>query len=165
MTVTLPVPLFYTGITQLLDDDENVLLQRLYDRDQTLYVALVELQTIREDLFAQFLRLDDVEGRVRGLNNILNAIISSFYLDIDQNGIVGDNYAFFVQLIADLKTNINSINAVTGGIINYLSIQAQISPVAERVAKLEDLDSLIEDKLNYIYGKWDVNPNDDILSI
>lgn len=165
MPLTLPTPILYDGLTQLLDLDENVILQRLYDRDQALYVALVELQGIREDLFTQFQRLDDVEGRVRGINNILNAIISSFYLDIDQNGIVGDNYAFFIQLISDLKANINAINAVTGGIVNFLGIQQQIQPVADHVARLQDLDTLIQTKLDYIYGKWDVDPADDILSI
>jgi hypothetical protein len=37
--------------------------------------------------------------------------------------------------------------------------------VADHLKKLEDLDLLIQEKLNYVYGKWDVNPEDDILSL
>jgi hypothetical protein len=162
---TLPVPLFYDGTTLLLDADENVILQRLYDRDQVLYTELVALQNIREDLFAQFDRLGDVEARINSINAILNTIITSFYLDIDENGAVPDNLAFFQNLIADLRRNINAINAVAGGIVNFLGIQQALAPVAERVDQLDDIDRLIKTKLDYIYGKWDVDPSDDILSL
>jgi hypothetical protein len=70
-----------------------------------------------------------------------------------------------MKLIQDLKSNINSINSVVGGIVNYLNIQALVGPLGERLSQLEDLDILIKEKLNYIYGKWDINPNDDILSL
>jgi hypothetical protein len=162
---TLPVPLFYNGTTLLLDADENVILQRLYDRDQALYAELVALQNIREDLFAQFDRLGDVEGRINSINAILNTIITSFYLDIDENGFVPDNLTFFQDLIADLRRNINAINAVTGGIVNFLGIQEALAPVAEHVDQLDDLDRLVKTKLDFIYGKWDVDPSDDILSL
>ncbi len=164
MSVTLLPPLFYTGLTLLQDSDENVILDRLVARDEALLAALNGLQVIREDLLGQFARLDDVENRISGLNNILNAIIGSFYLDIDQNGVVGDNYAFFIQLIDDLQQNINAINAVTGGIINFLGIKEQLLPVTEEIAKLNQLDTLIKTKLDYIYGKWDIDIADDILS-
>jgi len=125
----------------------------------------VALQGIREDIFTQFARLDDVEGQLGNLNSILNTIIVSFYQDINPNGVIPDNYAYFIQLIADLQANINSINAVSGGIINFLGIQQQLTPLAVHVSQLDDLDSLIQTKLDYIYGKWDVDPNDDILSV
>lgn len=165
MPATLPSPLFYTALTQLKDVDENVILQRLYDRDQTLLTELLALQNIREDLFYQFGRLDGIDIRIKSLNAIINSIITSFYLDIDGNGIVPDNYLFFQQLIADLKQNINAINSVTGGIVNWLGVQGAVQPVADRLKQLEDLDLLIKEKVNYIYGKWDVNVADDILSL
>lgn len=165
MPTTIPDPILYTSLTQLQAEDENVILQRLYDRDQALLNGLLALMTIRADLFVQFERVDVVEARIRSLNAVINAIISSFYLDIDGNGVVPDNYDFFMKLIQDLKSNINSINAVVGGIVNFLNIQALVGPLGERLAQLEDLDILIKEKLNYIYGKWDINPNDDILSL
>jgi hypothetical protein len=165
MTTTLSPPILFTALTQLQSEDENVILQRLYDRDQELLTGLLELMTIRADLFAQFGRVDTVEQRLRSMNSVINAIINSFYLDIDENGIVPDNYDFFLTLIADLKRNINSINAVVGGIVNFLNVQSLVGPLADRLAVLEDLDILIREKLNYIYGKWDVNPADDILSL
>lgn len=165
MPVTLPDPLFYSGLTQLQDEEENVILQRLYDRDAALLAAFTTLNDIREDLLAQFARFDDIEARIRSLGNIINAIIAAFYQNIDGNGIVSDNYAFFNQLIADLKLNLNAINAVTGGIINFLGVQNAVSPVAEHLARLQGLDNLIKDKLEYIYGKWDVDPADDVLSL
>lgn len=165
MAVVLPAPIFYTALTELQDTDENVILQRLIDRDETLLAALNTLVAVREDLLLQFARFDDIEGRLRSLNNQINAIIAGFYLDIDGNGIVGDNYAFFKQLIADLKANINSINSVTGGIINFVNVQAAVQPVADHLARIQDLDDLIQTKLDYIYGKWDVNPADDLISV
>lgn len=165
MPVTLPAPILYTALTQLQDEDENVILQRLYDRDETLLAAFESLQEIREDLLAQFARFDDIEARIRSLGNVINAIIAAFYQDIDGNGIVPDNYAFFNQLIADLKSNINAINAVTGGIVNFLGVQEAVSPVAEHLARLQGLDTLIKEKLEYIYSKWDIDPDDDVLSL
>lgn len=165
MATTLPPALLYTALTQLQADDENVILQRLHDRDQTLLTALLALTSIKSDLFAQFDRVDTIEQRLRSMNSVINSIITSFYLDIDQNGIVTDNYDFFMKLIADLKRNINSINAVVGGIVNFLNIQALVGPLSDRLAVLEDLDILIKEKLAYIYGKWDINPDDDILSL
>lgn len=165
MAITLPAPLFYNGTTLLSDVDENVILQRLYDRDQALYTELVSLQNIREDLFAQFDRLGDVENRVNSINAILNTIITSFYLDIDENGFVPDNFAFFQNLIADLRRNINSVNAVAGGIVNFLGIQQALQPVADHIDRLDDLDRLVKTKLDYVYGKWDIDPSDDILSL
>lgn len=165
MALTLPVQILYDALTQLQDVDENVILQRLYDRDVALLNALSVLQDTREDLIAQFARFDDIEARMRSISNIINAIIAGFYLDIDQNGIVGDNYAFFKQLILDLKSNINAINSVSGGIINFLNVQAAVQPVADHQARLEALDSLIRTKLDYIYGKWDVDPADDLIAV
>jgi hypothetical protein len=165
MPVTLPSPILYSALTQLQDADENVILQRLYDRDEALLNELNILLGTREDLVSQFNRFDDIEARMRSISNIINAIIAGFYQDIDQNGIVPDNYAFFKQLILDLKANINAINGVTGGIINYLNVQATVQPVADHLARLESLDSLIQNKLNYIYGKWDVDPADDLLAV
>ena len=165
MATTLPSPILYTALTQLQAEEENVILQRLFDRDQTLLTALLALTSIRTDLFAQFDRVDVVEQRIRSLNSVINSIITSFYLDIDGNGIVPDNYAFFTQLIQDLRSNINSINSLVGGIVNFLNIQALVGPLSERIAQLEDLDILIKEKLNYIYGKWDIDPADDILSL
>lgn len=165
MAVTLPAPILYSALTQLQDADENVILQRLYDRDVALLNALSILQGTRADLIGQFARFDDIEARMRTLGNIINAIIAGFYLDIDKNGIVADNYGFFKQLISDLKANINSINTVSGGIINFLGVQEAVQPVADHLARLERLDSLIQDKLAYIYGKWDVDPADDLIVI
>jgi nitrogen regulatory protein PII-like uncharacterized protein len=165
MAVTLPAPILYSALTQLQDTDENVILQRLYDRDEALLNALSVLQGTQADLTLQFARFDDIEARMRSINNIINAIIAGFYLDIDQNGIVGDNYAFFKQLISDLKSNINAINTVSGGIINFLGVQEAVQPVADHLARLDRLDSLIQDKLNYIYGKWDVDPADDLIAV
>jgi hypothetical protein len=165
MPVTLPAPILYSALTQLQDEDENVILQRLYDRDETLLAAFNALNEIREDLIAQFARFDDIEARIRSLGNIINSIIAAFYQDIDDNGIVPDNYAFFNQLISDLKLNLNAINAVTGGIINFLGVQTAVTPVSEHLARLQGLDNLIKDKLNYIYSKWDIDPNDDLLSL
>lgn len=165
MAVTLPPQILYSALTQLQDTDENVILQRLYDRDVTLLNALSVLQNTREDLIAQFNRFDDIEGRLRAINNQINAIIAGFYLDIDQNGVVADNYAFFKQLILDLKANINAINEVSGGIINFLGIQAAVQPVADHLDKIDSIDGLIQTKLDYIYGKWDVDPADDLLAV
>lgn len=165
MTTTLASPILYDALTQLESTDENVILQRLYDRDQTLFVALTGLQAIENDLFYQFGRMDGIDARIKSLNSIINTIINSFYLDIDGNGIVPDNFLYFQQLISDLKRNINAINSVSGGIINWLGIQKAVQPVADHLKKLEDLDLLIQEKLNYVYGKWDVNPEDDILSL
>jgi hypothetical protein len=165
MPTSLPSPILYDSLTQLEASDENVILQRLFDRDQTLLVALTELQAIEEDLFYQFGRMDGIDARIKSLNSIINTIINSFYLDIDGNGLVPDNFLYFQQLISDLKRNINAINAVSGGIINWLGVQKAVQPVADRLKQLEDLDLLIHEKLNYIYGKWDVNTEDDILSL
>jgi len=165
MATTIPDPILYTALTQLQSEDENVILQRLYDRDQALLNGLLALNSIRADLFAQFDRVDVIEARIRSMNAVINAIITSFYLDIDGNGSVPDNYAFFSTLIQDLRSNINSINAVVGGIINFMNVQALVGPLATRLSVLEDLDILIKEKLAYIYGKWDINPSDDILSM
>ena len=165
MPVVLPAPIFYTALTQLKDVDENVILQRLYDRDQELLNGLVALNSVREDLFYQFNRLDGIEFRLKSLNSIINTIINSFYLDIDENGLVPDNLDYFRELIADLKRNINAINSITGEIVNFLGVQKAVQPVADHLKKLEDLDILIREKVNYIYGKWDVNIADDILSL
>jgi hypothetical protein len=165
MAVTLPLPILYSALTQLQDADENVILQRLYDRDEALLNALSVLLNTREDLILQFARFDDIEARLRSISNQINAIIAGFYLNIDQNGIVADNYAFFKQLILDLKANINAINEVSGGIINFLGVQEAVQPVADHQAKLESLDSLIQTKLDFIYGKWDVDPADDLIAV
>ena len=165
MAVTLPAPILYSALTQLQDTDENVILQRRYDRDETLLNALTVIQGVENDLTLQFARFDDIEARMRSISNQINAIIAGFYLDIDQNGIVSDNYAFFKQLILDLKQNINAINDVSGGIINFLGVQAAVQPVADHLARLDGLDSLIKNKLDYIYGKWDIDPADDLIAV
>ena len=165
MAVTLPAPILYSALTQLQDTDENVILQRLYDRDVALLNALSVIQGTQADLTLQFARFDDIEARMRVINNQINAIIAGFYLNIDGNGIVGDNYAFFKQLILDLKANINAINSVSGGIVNFLGVQEAVQPVADHLARLDRLDSLIQDKLAYIYGKWDVDPADDLIAV
>jgi hypothetical protein len=165
MAVTLPLPILYSALTQLQDTDENVILQRLYDRDETLLNALSVLLNTKEDLVAQFARFGDIENRLRSISNQINAIIAGFYLDIDQNGVVGDNYTFFKRLITDLKSNINAINDVSGGIINFLGVQAAVQPVADHQARIESLDSLIQTKLDFIYGKWDVDPADDLIAV
>jgi hypothetical protein len=165
MAVTLPAPILYSALTQLQDTDENVILQRLYDRDVALLNALSVIQGTQADLTLQFARFDDIEARMRAINNQINAIIAGFYLNIDGNGIVSDNYAFFKQLILDLKANINAINSVSGGIVNFLGVQEAVQPVADHLARLDRLDSLIQDKLAYIYGKWDVDPADDLIAV
>lgn len=164
MSITLPVPILYT-IQQLLADDENVILQRLFDRDQALLDALTTLQNTREDLLVQFGRLDDLTIRIRALNSIIDTIIKSFYLQINPDGIVPDNLTFFKQLIKDLASNINSINMVTAQIVRYQDVQAAIIPVATTLDRLDQLDGLIQAKLAYVFGKWDINPLDDIFSL
>lgn len=164
MALALLPALLYTT-QQLESSDENAILQRLYDRDGQLLTALLEIQGTREDLLAQFARLDGIESRVQALNNIIDTIIASFYGDIDENGNVADNLAFFTQLIKDLKDNINSINAVSADIVRYSDVEAKVTPIAERLARLEDLDRLIQAKTDFIYGKWDVNASDDIFSV
>jgi len=165
MALTLSPQILYTALTQLQDVDENVILQRLYDRDEELLNALSVLQNTREDLIAQFARFDDIENRIGSINNIINAIIAGFYEDIDGNGIVPDNYAFFKQLILDLQANINAINDVSGGIINFLKVQETVQPVADHLARLQSLNTLIQTKVDYIYGKWDIDPADDLIAV
>jgi hypothetical protein len=163
MPVTLPAEILYTT-QQLLADDENVILQRLYDRDAALLTGLNGLVAIREDLVAQFERLPDLEARWQSLSQVIDTIIRSFYGDIDGNGNVTDNLAFFHQLITDLRENINSINSVTAGIVRYEDVQDAVIPVITKLDQIADVDILIQSKLDHIYGKWDIDPADDIFS-
>ena len=82
MATTLPSPILYDALTQLESTDENVILQRLYDRDQTLFVALTGLQAIESDLFYQFGRMDGIDARIKSLNSIINTIIKYSNLEI-----------------------------------------------------------------------------------
>jgi hypothetical protein len=163
MPVTLPATILYTT-EQLLAEDENVILQRLYDRDAALLTALNDLVGIREDLVAQFERLPDLEARWQSLSRIIDTIIRSFYGDIDADGNVPDNLDFFHQLIADLRDNVNSINSVTAGIVRYDDVEAAVIPVVTKLDQIADVDRLIQSKLDFIYGKWDIDPADDIFA-
>ena len=163
--VTLPEPLFYTALSLLSLDDEDEILQRLFDRDEALLVALQEIQGTREDLFAQFGRVSNLESVLDGLSRQIDAIIASFYLDIDENGNVADNYEFFQRLIQDLVKGLKDLDRLTAQIIRFEEIKALVLPIQARLGQLEDLDTLIETKLDFIYGKWDVNPDDDIFSV
>jgi len=163
----LPLPLWVSSLMRLVAADENQILQRLYERDECLLQDLQALQATRDDLLQQFVRLDDVEARWRALNEIINQIVRSFYLDLNGDGATdwdGD-VDYFVRLIADLKASITSCEELTAGIIRYNDIQDLLRPEVQRLNQVEDLDRLIREKLRYIYARWDVDPSDDILSV
>lgn len=152
---------------RLFAADENQILQRLYERDEVLLQDLQALQATRDDLLQQFVRLDDVEARWRALNEIINQIVRSFYLDLNEDGTSewdGD-VDFFVRLIRDLKASIGACEELTAGIIRYKDIQDLLRPEVARLNQVEDLDRLIREKLRYIYARWDIDPTDDILSV
>jgi len=163
--VTLPAPTFYTALSLLDLSDEDDILQRLFDRDEALLTALTEIQATREDLFVQFGRVSNLESLLDGLSRQIDAIIAAFFLDIDENGVVADNYAFFQRLIQDLVKGLEDLDRLTAQIIRFEEIKALLIPIRGRLGQLEDLDTLIGTKLDYLYGKWDVNPNDDIFSV
>lgn len=165
MSITLSTPLYYDALSKLLLDDENPILNRLYDRDEELLEALTGVQETREDLYVQFGRVGALEALLESISRQIDAIIASFYLDIDENGNVADNYDFFAQLIADLKAGLVDLDRLTSSIIRFNDIRALLGPIQERISQIEDLDNLVKEKLDYIYGKWDVNPEDDIISV
>lgn len=168
MTATnMPPPIWVSALMRLFAADENQILQRLYERDECLLQDLQALQLTRDDLLQQFVRLDDVESRWRALNEIINQIVRSFYLDLNGDGTAewdGD-VDFFVRLIRDLKASLGACEELTAGIIRYRDIQDLLRPEVQRLNQLEDLDRLIREKLRYIYARWDVDPQDDILSV
>ena len=162
---TLSTPLWYTALTRLKASDENTILQRLYDRDEELLTDLQAIQALREDLLDQFQRLDNLEGLFQGLNQTIDMIIRAFFEDLDGDDDYTNNTTFFVELIQNLSTNIDALHLLSSQIIRYEELKEQFLPYGERFDQLDDLDTLIKNKLDYIYGKWDVNPNDDILAI
>ena len=167
MATILPDPLFYTTLDRLLLEDENLILQRLYDRDAALLSDLTTIQGTREDLLDEFARVDDLEKRWGALNKVRDNILASFYQDISGAGVTDfdDNVEFFVNLIQQLKQNLGKVEELTSQIIRYAELRQELDPVVQRIVQLEDLDKIIKTKVDYIYGKWDVNPSDDILSL
>lgn len=165
MPTVLPAALFLTTLSHLELSDENTILQRLYDRDEALLTDLLILQQTRDDFTDQFQRLADLEGRFNDLNQTIDNIIRTFYQDLDGDGDPLNNVTYFVNLIADLQATIGHAEALSADIIRFDDIQALLAPVGAKLAQLDDLDELIRTKLSYIYGKWDINPADDILSV
>lgn len=167
MPTTLPTPRFFEATDRLVLEDENEILERLYERDEALLLDLLTIQTVRDELLGEFSRLDDLNERWRYLNRVIDNILAAFFRDIQGNGVQDfqDNVDFFMQLVQDLKRSIAAAEELSAEIIRYDDIQTALLPVDQRIAQLENLDLLIQDKLNFIYGKWDINPEDDILSV
>lgn len=167
MPVTLPPPLWVSSVIRLLAADENQILERLFQRDEALLQGLQTIAATREDLFQQFNRLDDVERRWQELNRLINQIVSTFYVDLNEDGVTdwfGD-VEYFRKLIADLKNALTFVGELTSQIIRFRDIQELLNPEITRLNQIEDLDRLIRYKLAYIYGRWDIDPQDDILSV
>lgn len=167
MPVTLPPPLWVTPVIRLQASDENQILQRLYERDELLRQELLILGGVREDLFQQFGRLDDVERRWRRLNQTINQIVATFYADINEDGATDwdGSVDFFMRLIRDLKSALTSVEELTEQIIRWQDIRSLLTPEVVRINQIADLDRLVRLKLQYIYGRWDVDDQDDILSV
>lgn len=166
MPITLPSPLWISSVMRLRASDENPILQRLYERDEALLNELQAVANTREDLFQQFGRLDDLEKRWKTLNEIINKIVATFYTDLNEDGVAdwdGD-VEFFRKLIRDLKDALSFVDQLSTQIIRYQDIQDLLLPEVERINQIEDLDRLVRYKLAFIYNRWDVDPQDDILS-
>lgn len=167
MPVTLPPPIWVTSVIRLLASDENQILERLFQRDEVLLQGLQQIAATREDLFQQFARMDDVERRWQDLNRIINQIVATFYVDLNDDGVAdwfGD-VEYFRKLIADLKDALSFADGLTAEIIRFRDIQELLNPEIERINQIADLDRLVRYKLAYIYGRWDIDPEDDILSV
>lgn len=165
MIVTLPVALLYTAATQLELDDENPILERLAERDDALLQAVLVLQQTREDLFSQFGRVSGVESQLESINNQIDAIITAFLLDIDEDGNPTNNFEFFEELIKDLQQALVDLDRLSAEIIRFDDIKALLIPVEAKIEQIEDVDRLIQTKLDHIYGKWNINVEDDIFAV
>lgn len=165
MPVTLPPPIYYDALAKLEAEDENVILAALYARDQALYNALVTILQTNQDLYTQFNLVQDLTSRIIGLNQTINGILAAFNINLGLGGTPTDQYAGFAQLIAELKANIGYAETLSAGIIQLANIQAALVPVTTVLNQLDDLDLLIQVKLDYIYGKFNVDPADDILLV
>jgi hypothetical protein len=165
MPVVLPLPIYYDSLAKLDADDENVILAALYARDQALFTALTTILQTNEDLYTQFNLVGDLTSRIIALNQTINGILAAFNINLGLGGTPTDQYQGFAQLIADLKANLGYAETLSATIIRLSDIQAAIVPVNVAIAQLDDLDSLIQIKLDYIYGKFNVDVNDDILLV
>ncbi len=164
MGVDLPTAILFDAATQLELGDENPILERLAARDEALLAAILVLQKTREDLFAQFGRVAGVESQLESINRQIDAIISAFLLDIDGDGNPLNNFEFFVELIKDLEQALVDLDRLSAQIIRFDDIKALLIPIAEKIEQIEDTDRLIVTKLDHIYGKWNINPLDDIFA-
>lgn len=165
MPVTIPPPIYYDAVSKLEAMDENVILAALFARDEALLAALNVIVTTREDLFTQFNRVEDLTARIAKLNQQVDGILNAFLIDLDGNANPVDNYAFFAQLIADLKANLGFAETLSAQIIRFSDIQAKLAPVNAKLDQLADLDALIKVKTDYVYGKFSVDPSDDVLVV